>query len=219
MEKHRLELFSDGVFVIVLTLLVLDLKAPAHGGLTGLREIAPGLAVHALTFYVVGVQWLSHHNMLAGVSEIRTRTLALNLIGLFFVTLIPFGARIAAEDPLDSLGIGLITACRGFYGLSMNGMALASPWSGVHDPASRRAMVRVRWIGRSLTLAYFVAAALCAVSPWFGYGVIPLSGLYLALPQVRRAHGQARTGGRMVDMDTGVTADALPGQPTSEQMN
>jgi uncharacterized membrane protein len=209
MEKHRLELFSDGVFVIVLTLLVLDLKPPAHGGLTGLREIAPGLAVHALTFYIVGLQWLSHHNMLAGVSEIRTRTLTLNLIGLFFVTLIPFGARIAAEDPLDGLGIGFITACRAFYGVSMHAMALSSPWSGMHDPASRGAIVRVRWIGRSLTLAYFVAAALCVVSPWFGYAVIPLSGVFFMLPQVSRMHAQARTGGRVVDVEAGIATDDL----------
>lgn len=55
MTKQRLELFSDGVFAIVLTLLVLDLKVPSAPGLAGLREIVPALLVHAASFFIVGV--------------------------------------------------------------------------------------------------------------------------------------------------------------------
>jgi uncharacterized membrane protein len=207
MDKTRLEIFSDGLFVIVLTLLVLDLRAPPHGGLTGLREVAPGLAVHALTFYVVGAMWLTHHNMLAGVSEVRTRTLVLNLLGLFFVTLIPFGAQIAAEDPSDGLGVGLIAACRGCYSLACAAMALSSPWSGMSDAAARPAIVRVRWIGRSLTLIDLVVAGLCMISPWFGYTVLPWRPLFLMLPAVARVHARARTGGREAEAGPPPTAE------------
>ena len=49
-----MELFSDGVFAIVLTLLVLELKVPHAKGLAAFVEAGPGLAVHALTFFVVG---------------------------------------------------------------------------------------------------------------------------------------------------------------------
>jgi len=56
MNKARVELFSDGVFAIVLTLLVLTLKVPSSHGVAALRDIAPPLAVHAAAFFLVG--WL-----------------------------------------------------------------------------------------------------------------------------------------------------------------
>jgi uncharacterized membrane protein len=213
-DKRRLELFSDGVFVIVLTLLVLELRPPLHGGLAGLGEIAPGLAVHSLTFFVIGTQWLIHHNMLAGVEEVRTRTLALNLLALFFVTLIPFGARIAAEDPLGSLGIGLVIACRAFYGLAISAMALTAQWIGFDDPEVRPALIRVRWIGLGVTLVYLVAAGLCAVSPWFGYAVVPVAVVWFLLPPVARSHG--RIGGRQTgESSTETAAGHMRSEPGS----
>jgi uncharacterized membrane protein len=173
MTKHRMELFSDGVFVIVLTLLVLDLKAPAADGWAGLVAIAPGLAVHALTFFVVGMLWMTHHNLLARVYEITTPTLLLNLLSLFWVTLIPFGARIAAEHPLGHLGIGLIVACRGFFGLSNLGMIMTAASSSYDDPKLRRRIYSRRWTGFAISAGALLAAGLCAVSPWFGYAWIP----------------------------------------------
>lgn len=172
MTKTRLELFSDGVFVIVLTLLVLDLKPPAADGWAGLVAIAPGLAVHALTFLVVGLTWLGHHNLLAAVYEIRTRTLVLNLLALFWVTLIPFGARIAADHPLGSLGIGLITACRAFYTLSFVAVTASTASRNYDNPALKPLIDRRRRRGVVIGLAVLAAAPLCAVSPWIGYASI-----------------------------------------------
>ena len=86
MTKHRLELFSDGVFAIVLTLLVLDLKLPTAHGSAELSQIAPELLVHAMTFFALGVLWMVHHGALARVLEIGAKTLLLNLFALFWVT-------------------------------------------------------------------------------------------------------------------------------------
>jgi uncharacterized membrane protein len=193
MDKHRLELFSDGIFVIVLTLLVLDLKPPLHGDFSGLPEIARGLAVHAMTFFVVGAIWLGHHNTLTRIYEISTRTLALNLLALFFVTLMPFGARIAAEYPGEGLGISLIAVCRGLYTLSMLATAMSAPSAAyMHDPAARPAVMRLRWISLGFALSYLGAAGLCAISPWFGYVLIPGGAIWLLLPPVQRVQALAQ---------------------------
>jgi uncharacterized membrane protein len=137
MTKHRLELFSDGVFAIVLTLLVLDLKAPAAHGLAGFLEIAPALIVHAATFFAVGVLWMVHHGALARVLDIRTRTLLLNLLALFWVTLLPFAAKNAAEFPLDGLGASLMAVSCGAYLASIVVMRL-SAHSVIDDLPSMR---------------------------------------------------------------------------------
>ena len=115
MKTHRLELFSDGVFAIVLTLLVLDLKPPAHLGVAGFLEVAPALLVHAMTFGLVGYLWIAHHNLLAVVQEVSPRSLALNVLALFWLTLMPFTAKVAAEHPMDSLGPSGIAACMGLW--------------------------------------------------------------------------------------------------------
>ena len=107
MNKNRLELFSDGVFAIVLTLLVLNLKVPASHGLAALRDIAPALVVHAATFFLVGVMWVGHHGALARVDKISQRALLFNLLILFWVTLLPF----AAEKPPTGRSSRLAQAC------------------------------------------------------------------------------------------------------------
>ena len=172
MEKNRLELFSDGVFVIVLTLLVLDLKLPSADGLAGLAAIAPSLAVHAITFLIIGLTWLGHHNIFATVHRISTRTLVLNLLALFWISLIPFGSRIAAEHPLGSLGIGLITACRSFYGFSLVAMTSTSTSRYDIDPKLMKIVEARRRRGLVFSVINLVAAPLCAVSAWIGYATI-----------------------------------------------
>jgi len=71
--------------------------------------------VHAATFLLVGVFWMLHHGALARVVEVNTRTLTLNLLTLFWITLLPYGAKNAAERPLEPLGASLISACCGFH--------------------------------------------------------------------------------------------------------
>jgi uncharacterized membrane protein len=66
MTKNRLEAFSDGVFAIVITLLILDVRFPADKplALETLRNIVPHVLAFVLSFVIVGVYWVSHHNML-----------------------------------------------------------------------------------------------------------------------------------------------------------
>jgi uncharacterized membrane protein len=182
MDKHRLELFSDGVFVIVLTLLVLDLKPPLHPeSLVGYQEIAPSLLVHAMAFYVIGTLWLHHHNIFMQVSRIRNRTLLLNLLMLFWVTLMPFGARIAADHPLAPLGISFFTTLRALYFTTILGMRFTVP----SDAANRSELMALSRRGRRQMLVTVIglltAAALSWASPWFGYASLlaPAIGMFV----------------------------------------
>lgn len=169
MTKNRLELFSDGVFAIILTLLVLDLKVPPAHGLAGLGQIAPGLLVHAATFFIVGILWMTHHGALANVDRINSRALLLNLVSLFWATLLPFAARNAAERPLEPLGASLMAASCGAYFLSFVAMRL-SLHSTVDDNVAMNAWRRRRkWIAASLILIDFCGAFLAWLTPWAGY--------------------------------------------------
>ena len=171
MTKHRLELFSDGVFAIVLTLLVLDLRVPAAHGVGALVEIGPELLVHAAAFFIVGVLWMVHHQGLARVSEITSRTLYWNLAALFWVTLLPFAAKDAAARPFEPLGACLIAAACGGYMAAMVFTRLTSH-STIDDNPDMKAWRRGRIIiGLGFALANFAGAALSWITPWTGYVV------------------------------------------------
>ena len=169
MTKHRLELFSDGVFAIVLTLLVLDLRVPSATGLAGLVQIVPGLLVHAATFFIVGVLWMTHHGALARVDRINSRALLLNLAALFWATLLPFAAKNAAERPLEPLGASIMAASCGAYLLFFAAMRI-SLHSAIDDNMQMRAWRRGRIrIAAGLILADFCCALLSWLTPWAGY--------------------------------------------------
>jgi uncharacterized membrane protein len=188
MTKHRLELFSDGVFAIVLTLLVLDLKVPSVRGLAGVAEIAPALLVHAVVFFLVGVLWMVHHGALERVIEIAPRTLLLNLLSLFWVTLLPFAAKNAAEHPLEPLGASLMTTACGAYLASIVCMRL-STHSAIDDNAAMRPWRAGRLrLGLGIAMTDAACAALSWVSPWFGYvSALATVVILLVLPTPQQA--------------------------------
>jgi uncharacterized membrane protein len=98
MSKGRLEAFSDGVFAIIVTLLVLDLKVPAGGESVfhAAGRQLPQLAVYAIAFLMVGVTWINHHAMYRAFARINRTVTVVNLVLLMFLALTPYAASLAA---------------------------------------------------------------------------------------------------------------------------
>jgi uncharacterized membrane protein len=105
MNKTRLENFSDGVFAIAVTLLVLNIKIPdAHtlnsAGLNrALLAMVPHVLTFVFTFLVIGVFWVGHHRIFTFVRILDTGLLWLNIFYLMFVAVLPFPAAILSENP------------------------------------------------------------------------------------------------------------------------
>jgi uncharacterized membrane protein len=89
MQKTRLEAFSDGVFAIIITIMVLELHIPHGGDLAALRPLAPVFFCYALSFVFVGIYWNNHHHMLYAVRRISGGALWANLHLLFWLSLLP----------------------------------------------------------------------------------------------------------------------------------
>jgi uncharacterized membrane protein len=182
MSKSRLELVSDGVFAIVLTLLVLNLKVPTAHGLASLREAMPGLLVHAAVFFLVGIMWMGHHAALARVDSVSYRALLFNLLALFWVTLLPFAAENAVDRPSEPLGASLIAFCCGAYMISFMAMRL-SAHSVIDDVPEMRRWRRTRIVIASFVVVINLACAVLAwASPWIGYlGALALVFIFVVL--------------------------------------
>lgn len=177
MTKHRLELFSDGVFAIILTLLVLDLRVPPVHQLAAFGAVGAPLAVHAASFFLVGALWYTHHGFLAPLTEVHEGTYKFNLLSLFWPTLIPFAAKNAAERPLEPLGPCLLAACTGLYVLSMFAMRLTARSTFDLTPERRRYRNRMFAVFTVMIVANLIAAAVALVTPWPAYGAAMLTAV------------------------------------------
>jgi uncharacterized membrane protein len=103
MTTQRLEAFSDGVFAIAITLLVLTLVVPARDTLGSESLVAalghqwPAFAAYLISFLVIGIIWINHHAMFDRVRRIDRLVLFANLGLLLVVSAIPFPTRLLAE--------------------------------------------------------------------------------------------------------------------------
>jgi uncharacterized membrane protein len=90
MSKGRLEAFSDGVLAIIITIMVLDLKAPQTADPGALAPLVPGVLSYILSFVFVGIYWNNHHHLLQAARHVNGLSLWANLHLLFWLSLTPF---------------------------------------------------------------------------------------------------------------------------------
>ncbi|MBV9950971.1 MAG: DUF1211 domain-containing protein [Acidimicrobiia bacterium] len=195
MTKNRLEAFSDGVFAIAITLLVIDLRAPAHVPPGRLAHdlwwnLWPNYLAYAISFLVIGVMWLNHHRMIDPVQWVDTPLLLLNLHLLLWTALLPFPTSVVAEHLRD--GGSNAKVAMALYGFVVLGAAVAFVclfgWltrderilgSLPPKPEVRRARQR---FGLGV-LVYSVALALSFVSPLLALLMHAAMALYYAFDQ------------------------------------
>src|SRR6476620_4985552 len=90
MTKTRMEIFSDAVIAIIMTIMVLELKAPHDPSWESLWEVWPVLVSYLISFIMLGIYWGNHHHLLHTIKEVRGGILWANLHLLFWLSLIPF---------------------------------------------------------------------------------------------------------------------------------
>ena len=103
MSPERMLFFSDGVFAIIITILVLELKIPELGAEVRLadavNEMKPTAFAFAVSFLIVGMYWVSHRSMFSQVRYVDRNTIWLNLLFLLPAALLPFASGMVGEYP------------------------------------------------------------------------------------------------------------------------
>jgi uncharacterized membrane protein len=117
----RLETFSDGVFAIAATLLILDVRTSGGTPLgEALLRIWPSYAAYGISFLTIGIIWVNHHTVLDQIGRIDRRFLFVNVVFLMFVAFIPFPTRLVAEH-IRAEGAA---AAAIVYGITLTGTAI-----------------------------------------------------------------------------------------------
>jgi uncharacterized membrane protein len=177
MGKGRLEAFTDGVIAIVITIMVLEIKAPPKADLAALTSMFPILAAYLLSFLNVGIFWNNHHHMLHATARVDGRTLWANLSLLFWISLVPLVIRWIDETGFEALPIAVYGAVLAMTSLSY--LALERAIVACNGPSSALAKAVGRDLKTKLSLGlYAVAIALAFFRPWIAvllYLVVVLS--------------------------------------------
>jgi uncharacterized membrane protein len=176
MNKNRLEAFTDGVYAIAITLLILDIRIPevAYNSLgAALLKMLPQLYTYVLSFFVVGLYWIANHRISRNVKQIDGILILLNLVWLLFVSVMPFPTALLGRYPLKAIpiaiyGIDLILAnATGFF---INLYLQSHPDLCVTPitPKMIRATAPIYALTNGL---YVIGIALAWVLPWISYAI------------------------------------------------
>ncbi len=101
MGKSRMEAFSDGVIAIIITIMVLEMKAPAGANWESIQPLVPKFLSYGLSFLFVAIYWVNHHHLIHTVSRVTPGILWANIHLLFWISLIPFATAWIGENHFD----------------------------------------------------------------------------------------------------------------------
>jgi TMEM175 potassium channel family protein len=184
MGKGRLEAFSDGVLAIIITIMVLEMKAPHSADINALRPLLPIFLSYLLSFVYLGIYWNNHHHMFHSVQYVSGGILWANLHLLFWLSLVPFATAWMGENnfaaaPTALYGLNLLLAAIAYLNLQRTIIARQG-----------RASLLAVAVGRdvkgkpSFTL-YIIAIAATTVAPWIAWTLYVAVALIWLIPDRR----------------------------------
>jgi len=173
-STNRLETFSDGVFAIAATLLILDVNIPAGGDVAHeLLRVWPSYLAYGISFLTIGIIWVNHHTVMEQIGRVDRTFLFLNVIFLMVVAFSPFPTRLVAQHLRDGSHAAAFA-----YGLNFTVMALC------YSALWFYAAVNRRLIAESADQRVVSGISRSFAPGWIIYGVATLSALlsaYLAV--------------------------------------
>ena len=187
MGKGRLEAFSDGVLAIIITIMVLEIKAPEGATLDALAPLAPSLLSYVLSFIYVGIYWNNHHHLLQAGKRVTGSVLWANLHLLFWLSLLPFATRWMGDNhlaPLRSMAYGVILLASAIAYWLLQRRIIAADG---HESTLRQALGS-DWKGRLSPLLYLVGIAATVFNARLGQAFYTLVALLWLIPERRIEH-------------------------------
>lgn len=174
LSKHRIEALTDGIYAVAMTLLVIELKLPAHESIktqadliNAVGHLLPKFLAWVISFLVLALFWLGHHKLFHCVRQVDGRLLALNLVQLGLVSLMPFSSALSGE-------FGATLFSQIFYSMNMSLLALLALLIArhiyrhpelCHPPLSKGAYLGSRFRIAGLIVISAVAVGIASVLP------------------------------------------------------
>lgn len=184
MTTERVSAFSDAVLAVIITIMVLELKAPEDPTVVAVLSLWPTLVSYALSYLFVAIIWINHHHLLRLVRFASPRLIWINFAHLFLVSLLPFATAWMARSDLAPAPVAAYAAIfvlvNAAY-LLFEREILAHAEASAMPEQARRLARRRTLVG----LATFGAAGLVApVAPLLGFSLICCALLLYLRPEM-----------------------------------
>lgn len=168
----RLAAFSDAVFAVIVTVMVLELKAPDEPVFSSLWPLWPTAISYAVSYLFIAIIWINHHHLMRFVEAPTLKLIWINFVHLFMVSLLPFATAWIAGTRLATSPVvfyaGLFVCIDVAYNVFEHHILVHA--NATQVPARVRRMARRRSL---IVLASFTTAMLVAiVAPRVGFGLI-----------------------------------------------
>jgi len=177
MTKNRLEAFSDGVIAIIITIMVLELHSPNEPSLLALSRLWPTFLSYALSFVIVAIYWVNHHQLFHLIEKIDTRILWMNMNLLFWLSLFPWVTGYIGQTRACPLAVSLYALIAFACGVSSNLLRQCATQHAPQDPCA--IALHTKRNRRSLIVlsSYFLAI----FTAWI---FVPLAIVMVAFPMM-----------------------------------
>ena len=166
---ERLSAFSDGVFAVLITVLVLDLRPPEHPTFKALLLLWPTWLSYAVSYLFIAIVWTNHHYLMRYATEATSRLVWFNFAHLFSMSLLPLSTAWMAVSELAPQPVAFYASV--FFLVNATYICLIWELIDTADDVSQRVRRIMRF--RSIaTLCLFGMAAVVALKyPWVGLGI------------------------------------------------
>ncbi len=184
MNTARLEIFSDAVIAIAMTIMVLELQIPHGDSWADLRPLIPTFLAYVLSYIYLAIYWNNHHHMLAATDHIDGAIMWANLHLLFWLSLIPFSTGWMSESgfamlPTALYGGVLLLGAIAYYILQKTILAHCDANQQLRD-----AIVHSKKEEISIGL-YLLGIPASFWSPWIALGMYVIVALMWMIPDQR----------------------------------
>jgi uncharacterized membrane protein len=167
---ERLTAFSDGVFAVLITVLVLELRPPASPTFAGLMSLWPTWLSYAVSYLFIAIVWTNHHHLMRYAGEATPRLLWFNFAHLFSVSLLPLSTAWMAVSELAPQPVAFYAAV--FFLVNATYIGLIWELVALTHHGSRRGARTGMLIRAAVTLCVFGVAAVIALKyPLVGLGL------------------------------------------------
>jgi uncharacterized membrane protein len=184
MTTTRLEAFSDGVIAILITIMVLELRAPHDSSLAALRPLWPVFLSYVMSFIYLGIYWNNHHHLLHAAEHVNGRILWANLHLLFWLSLVPFATAWMGENQFGGWSVALYGCVLLFAGTAY--LILVRALLALHGSESvLAAALGSDFKGKISIVLYLVAIALSLTNNWIGFAIYVLVAVMWLVPDKR----------------------------------
>ena len=188
---ERLNAFSDGVFAVLITVLVLELRPPEYPTFDALLALWPTWLSYAVSYLFIAIVWANHHYLMRYASEATPRLLWFNFAHLFSISLLPLSTAWMAVSRLSSQPVAFYAAT--FFLVNVTYIGLI--WELIDAESIGRITPKVRKIMRArslITLCVFAAAAVVALRyPIIGLAMCIGCLIFYLRPEPPWAHDSA----------------------------